>query len=101
MLIHLMLDQLAQLGLSGMAQAFPNSKPMGFESIPAACSKNDAQAANGSFFQKLLLHRLAWRSAWRGFPGPPSTCNALTFTGEARRRSIYWLASWLAQNSHL
>ena len=32
---------------------------------------------------------------------PPSTCDALTFAEEARRRSIYWLASWLAQNSHL
>jgi DNA invertase Pin-like site-specific DNA recombinase len=36
-----------------------------------------------------------------GFAVPPSTCNALTFTEEARRRSIYWLASWLAQKSHL
>jgi hypothetical protein len=27
--------------------------------------------------------------------------NALTLTEETRRRSIYWLASWLAQNAHL
>ena len=27
--------------------------------------------------------------------------NALTFIEGARRRSIYWLASWLAQNAHL
>lgn len=55
----------------------------------------------GSCFQKLLLHQLARQSAWRGFRGPPSTCNALMFTEAARRRFIYWLASSLAQNSHL
>jgi hypothetical protein len=62
---------------------------------------NAAQTANGSCFQKVLPYQHARQSAWRGFPGPPSTCNALTFTEEARRRSIYWLASWLAQNLHL
>ena len=38
-----------------------------------------------------------------GDPGNPRhpTCNALAFSEEARWCSIYWLASWLAQNSHL
>jgi len=52
-------------------------------------------------FKKLLLHQLARQSAWRESAGPPSTCNALMFAEEARRRSIYWPASWLAQNAHL
>jgi hypothetical protein len=75
---------------------------LGSPSIPAACSTTVRKNR-----KRVLVSRSSFCSGLRGgqhgagLPRPPSTRNALTFTEEARRRSIYWLASWLAQNSHL
>ena len=77
----------------------PRPLPVRHRCLPHAL--HGAQAANESLFPEAPSAPACAAVSMARFPGPPSAYNALTFTEEARRRSTYWLASWLAQNSHL